>query len=158
MVYRSYMSFVGIPQMLPTPLLTDNDGMWYVSKDAMGTTKMTYIIRHVRFLQEIAHEPAHVLVVQMEGILNPTDALTTWRDSNTRMRHYAFLRGQPELARRLWRESAKYKTYKPKKMAPPPSVVSTSSGVAATPRSTAKLAETVLDQEAATSTAASPNA
>ena len=33
-------------------------------------------------------------------------------------RHFLFLMGYPAEALRMWRESAKYKTYKPKKIVP----------------------------------------
>jgi hypothetical protein len=101
----------------PLPSLTDNDGCWYVARDAKGTKKMIHVIKHIRFLQDVCTVDESVIkIFQLDGELNPTDALATWRDSTTRKRHYAFLMRKPELARKLWRESQRFKTYKPKKI------------------------------------------
>ena len=61
-----------------TPLFTDNDGTWYVARDAQSTTSMTYIIRHVRFIQQAEYDAA-VKVFQIDGELNPTDAFTKYK-------------------------------------------------------------------------------
>ena len=117
--YQSLAQFIGVPMPRPLPSLTDNDGCWYVARDAKGTTKMIHVIKHIRFLQDVCtvDEPV-IKIFQIDGELNPTDCLATWRDSTTRKRHYAFLMGKPELARKLWRESQRFKSYKPKKIVP----------------------------------------
>jgi hypothetical protein len=56
-------------------VLTDNDGVWSIAKDATGTTSLIYIIRHVRFVQQ-AQEHGEIKVEQLDGRINPTDGLT----------------------------------------------------------------------------------
>ena len=53
---RGVIQFLGVSQEKPPPLFTDNDGTWYVSRDAASTVNMTYIIRHVRTLQQAEHD------------------------------------------------------------------------------------------------------
>ena len=45
--YRRVAGFCGLPQDRPSPMLCDNDGVWFIAKDATGTTSLIYIIRHV---------------------------------------------------------------------------------------------------------------
>ena len=78
---------------------------------------MTYVVRHIRFIQE-ANDSAQVATVQVDGELNPTDALTKWLPPGDRARHYAFLMGDQSKANRLWRESSKFRNYKPKLIVP----------------------------------------
>ena len=52
-VYRRLLRFWGRPPLGPTPVFTDNDGTWYVARDGTGTTRMNYIINHMRMLQEL---------------------------------------------------------------------------------------------------------
>ena len=66
-----------------------------------------------------------VKTFQVDTLLNPTDALCTWRDAPTRKRHYAFLMGDAMTARKMWLESRRHETYKPKKIAPAPRDTST---------------------------------
>ena len=78
---------------------------------------MTYIIRHVRFIQQAEYDEV-VKVFQIDGELNPVDAFTKHKDRHTFLRHMAFLMGFPELALQLWRESTKKQNYKLKKIVP----------------------------------------
>jgi hypothetical protein len=57
---------------------------------------------------------------QIDTALNPADCLATWRDPATRLRHYTYIMGDPEKAKRLWRESAAFKSWKQKKIVPVP--------------------------------------
>ena len=50
-VYLAIAGFLGLEEGRP-PLFTDNDGTWYVARDATTVTKMTHVIRHVRLIQE----------------------------------------------------------------------------------------------------------
>ena len=119
--FTSLMRFMGMPPPRPPPLFTDNDGTWYVSKDATSATRQTYIIRHVRFLQQ-AVEMEHVGTFQVDGRLNPVDALSKWLEVAERIRHYLFLMGQPAKALQVWRDSKAFKQYKPKRIVPVPTM------------------------------------
>ena len=117
--YRRIAEFLGCPPQGPSPLFTDNDGTWYVARDATNSTRMTYVINHVRMLQQLEMDE-ETRAFQIDTDLNPADALATWRDSKTRARHFAFLMGKPEQARQQWLASAAYKHWKPKKIVPVP--------------------------------------
>ena len=117
MAPRGVVQFFGIAQVKSTPLFTDNDGTWYVARDAASATSMTYIMRHVRFLQQAEYDKV-TKVYQVDGELNPVDPLTKYRPREDWKRHMAFLRGYPELALQLWRSSNRYKTHKFKKIVP----------------------------------------
>ena len=80
---------------------------------------MTYIIRHVRFIQSVSAAEL-VKVFQMDGRLNPTDAFTKWLPHSTRTMFYTFMRGDPQRAYDMWVKSAKFKQFKPKKIVPEP--------------------------------------
>ena len=116
-VPRGVAQFMGVPQVRPTPLFTDNDGTWYVSRDAASASSMVYIMRHVRFLQQSEYDQ-NTRTYQMEGELNPTDPLTKYKPKADYKRHMAFLMGYPELALQLWRSSTRYQSYKHKKIVP----------------------------------------
>ena len=118
--YRRVKSFLGRPPQAPTPLFTDNDGTWYVARDATGTTRMTYVINHVKMIQQLETD-SETRAFQCDTALNPADCLATWRDPATRLRHYTFIMGDPAKARRLWVESAAFKSWKQKKISPVPS-------------------------------------
>ena len=117
--YRRVVQFLGVPQDIPSPLFTDNDGVWYVARDAATATKMVYIIRHVRHLQGLESQ-GEIRVFQIDGRLNPADALTKWLETGLRMRHYAFLMGDPVRARALWEASPEFKHWVPKRLVPVP--------------------------------------
>ena len=112
---RGVLTFIGIPMERPTSLFTDNDGVWYVALDATSTSSMTYIMRHVRFLQQAEYDEV-TKAFQIEGELNPTDVLTKYKPRPDHERHHAFMMGFPERALEMWRQSTKYKTYKHKKI------------------------------------------
>ena len=114
---RGVIHFCGVSQEKPSPLFTDNDGTWYVSRDAASTVNMTYIIRHVRTLQQAEYDGL-MNARQVDGELNPTDVLTKHKPKQQTARHFAFLMGYPELALQLWRQSVQYKTHKYKKIVP----------------------------------------
>ena len=114
---RGLAQFIWVPQVKPTALFTDNDGTWYVSRDAMSTSAMTYIMRHVRFLQQAVYDDV-VKVFQVDGELNPTDALTKYLPKPAWQRHLAFLMGYPEVALQLWRQDKKYESHRYKKIVP----------------------------------------
>ena len=78
---------------------------------------MVYIIRHVRFIQQ-AEFDREIKVYQVDGWLNPTDPFTKYMPGTDKRRHYLFLMGFPAAARRMWLDSAKFKTWKPKKLVP----------------------------------------
>jgi hypothetical protein len=118
-VYRRLLRFWGKPPLGPTPLFTDNDGTWYVARDGTGTTRMNYIINHVRMLQEL-ETSLETRAFQIDRALNPADVLASWRDPATRTRHYALLMGDPVRARKLWRESSAFKQWKPATLVPVP--------------------------------------
>ena len=61
------------------------------------------------------------VVHQVDTALLPTDVFTKWMDKGSRMRHYLFMRGFPHEARAMWRASAAFKQWKPKKIASVPS-------------------------------------
>ena len=122
---RGVAQFLGIVQGA-TPLFTDNDGTWYVARDAQSTTSMTYIIRHVRFIQQAEYD-AVVKVFQMDGELNPTDAFTKYKDKASFHRHMAFMMGFPVEALQMWLKSTKKQNYKYKRIVPVPTVESSES-------------------------------
>ena len=64
--------------------------------------------------------PPQHLRLQVDGVLNPTDALTKWLQARTRVHHNLFLAGYPEAARRVWMASKAFATFKPKKITPVP--------------------------------------
>ena len=117
--YRRLMQHNRIILLGPSPLFTDNDGVWYVARDAMATTRMLYVIRHVRMLQQAEYD-GEITTFQVDGVLNPTDALTKWLQARTRVHHNLFLAGYPEAARRVWQASKAFATFKPKKITPVP--------------------------------------
>ena len=55
----------------------------------------------------------HVGTFQVDGRLNPVDALSKWLEVAERIRHYLFLMGQPAKALQVWRvaEAASLETY-----------------------------------------------
>ena len=118
---RGVLQFLGVAQDRPTPLFTDNDGTWYVAREAASASSMTYIMRHIRFIQQAEYDEV-VKVFQIDGELNPPDALTKYKSKPDFKRHLAFINGYPELALQLWRQCAKYKTYKYKKIVPAPTL------------------------------------
>ena len=79
---RGVVHFCGVSQDKPSPLFTDNDGTWYVSRDAASTVNMTYIIRHVRTLQQAEYDGL-MNARQLDGELNPTDVLTKHKPKQT---------------------------------------------------------------------------
>ena len=115
--YRRLLQHNRIILLGPSPLFTDNDGVWYVARDAMATTRMLYVIRHVRMLQQAEYD-GEITTFQVDGVLNPTDALTKWLQARTRVHHNLFLAGYPEAARRVWQASKAFATFKPKKITP----------------------------------------
>ena len=118
--HRRIAQFLGIPQDRPTPLFTDNDGVWSLAKDTAPTTSMVYIIRHVRLLQQMV-ERGEIAVFQVDGRLNPSDAFTKYLDKISRKMHYLFMMGKHREAREFWRSSSHFKNFKPKKIVPVPS-------------------------------------
>ena len=119
MVYfRAICQFTGIAQgHKPSPTFTDNDGLWYQAKDAADAVKMAFVIRHVRFIQQ-AQEMKLTRYFQIDGLLNPVDPLTKWKDTLSKKRDFLFLMGKPHLARKVWRESKAFQAFKPKKIVP----------------------------------------
>ena len=85
----------------------------------MGTTRMGYVINHVRILQQLESD-GEMRAFQVDTALNFTDALTKHLPANTRWRHYNHMAGRPRLALKLWRESNEFKQWKPKKIVPVP--------------------------------------
>ena len=118
-VYRRLCNFFNRHRKGPTPLFTDNDGTWYVSRDAANTTRMTYVINHVRILQQLETDE-ETRAFQVDTALNPVDPLTKHLPAALRYRHYSFLMGRPALARKLWLESKEFQNWKPKKIMPVP--------------------------------------
>jgi hypothetical protein len=118
--YRRILTFLGRAPQGPSPSFTDNDGTWYVARDALSTTRMTYVINHVHMIQQLEQD-GETRAFQIDTALNPADVLVTWRDAATRLCHYTFIMGDPAKARRLWLESAAFKSWKPKKILPVPS-------------------------------------
>jgi hypothetical protein len=112
--------FCGIPQDRATPVLTDNDGVWTIAKDATGTTSLIYIIRHVRFVQQ-AQEHGEIKVEQVDGRINPTDGLTKWVPTATSKRDNMFLMGFAQEAYKLWILSKVFQQFVPRKIVAPPS-------------------------------------
>lgn len=115
--YRKVAQFLGIPQVRPSHVMTDNDGTWYVARDATGlhATAMVYIVRHVRFIQQATFEQ-EIAAYQVDGVLNPTDVLTKYVARDDFRRHQAFLMGYPARALELWRSSSKYLHHKKKRI------------------------------------------
>ena len=118
--FNALLRFLGAPPTTGTPLLSDNDGVWYVARDATTVTKMTYVIRHVRFIQQTQHQD-ETKVYQVDGKLNPVDTLSKWLDACDRVRHYLFLMGKPTEARTMWRLSKAFASYKAKRIVAVPS-------------------------------------
>jgi hypothetical protein len=116
--YRRMMQFLDVEQSQPSWILTDNDGVWSIARDATGTTSLIYIIRHVRFVQQ-AQEDGEVIVSQVDGRINPTDGLTKWLPRDTKKRDFAFLMGFPEAAYKTWIESKVFTQFTPRKIVPP---------------------------------------
>ena len=111
--------FWGVAQDKPPYLFTDNDGLWYQAKDAADVTKMAFVIRHVRFIQQ-GQELGLTAVHQVDTALLPVDAFTKHLDKGTRIRHYLLMRGHHAAARAVWRASAAFKMWKPKRIVPVP--------------------------------------
>ena len=61
---------------------------------------------------------ANTRAFQIDGEKNPADVLTKYKSRADFALHQAFLMGYPEKALRIWRASAKYRNYKPKKIVP----------------------------------------
>lgn len=81
---------------------------------------MNYVINHERMLQQL-EAAGETRAFQIDRALNPADVLASWwRDAQTRARHYALLMGDPSKARRMWRESAAFKQWRPAKIVPVP--------------------------------------
>ena len=59
-----------------------------------STVNMTYIIRHVRTLQQAEYDGL-MNARQLDGELNPTDPLTKHKPKQQTARHFAFLMGYP---------------------------------------------------------------
>ena len=117
--FRRLCNFAGQPRQGPTPLFTDNDGTWYTARDATNTTRMTYVINHVRILQQLEIDK-EIRTFQVDGTLNITDPLSKYMKAAVRWRHYNHLAGRPTMARKLWLESNDHKMWKPKKIVPVP--------------------------------------
>jgi hypothetical protein len=120
-LYRGTLQFLGVAQDRPTHLFTDNDGTWYVARDAASTTSMTYIIRHVRFIQQAEFDAA-IKCFQIDGELNPPDVLTKYKSSGDFKRHMAFMMGFPEVALKIWQTSPKFLKHKAKRIMPVPNM------------------------------------
>ena len=118
--YRRLCNFFDRPRSGPTNLFTDNDGTWYAAREATGTTRMNYVINHLRIVQQLERDK-ETRAFQIDTVLNFSDPLTKWLPSGARWRHYNFMAGRPQLAKQLWRESNEYKQWKPKKIVPVPS-------------------------------------
>ena len=80
---------------------------------------MNYVINHVRMLQQL-ESSGETRAFQVDRALNPSDVLASWRDAQSRARHYTLLMGNPAKARRMWIESATYKQWRPAKIVPVP--------------------------------------
>ena len=107
LVYKQIGQFLGVASGRP-PVFTDNDGTWYVARDAGTVTRMTYVIKHVRFLQELCEgADAELLAKQCDTALNFTDPLSKYTDAATRVRHFLFMMGYPEKAIERWQEQGK---------------------------------------------------
>ena len=117
--YRRLCTFFGLAQTRPSPLLTDNDGVWTIARDAVGTTSLIYIIRHCRFVQQ-AEEAGEICVGQLDGRINPTDGLTKWLPRDTRRRDNMFMMGFPIEAYKFWISTKVFKQFTPRKIVPPP--------------------------------------
>ena len=78
---------------------------------------MVYIIRHVRFIQQAEYD-REFKVYQIDGELNPPDALTKYKTKPDFKRHMAFMMGYPELALQLWKAAQVTKKHNPKKIVP----------------------------------------
>ena len=111
--------FLGMDMSVPPPLFTDNDGTWYVARDAQNATKMIYVVRHVRMLQDLV-EKRLISVFQVDGRLNPVDALSKWLEAVHRAHHQMFLMGNARGAIQAWQNTTMYRTFKPKKLVPAP--------------------------------------
>lgn len=111
--FRGVAQHLGVEQVKPSPLFTDNDGTWHVATGGASVTSMVYIIRHVRFLQQSSQEE-EITCYQIDGTINPADPLTKWLMAAVRQRHYLFLMGFPKEALEMWLASTDYKKWKPK--------------------------------------------
>jgi hypothetical protein len=118
-LYRGVATFIGIPQDVPTPCLTDNDGVWSIARDATGTTSLMYVIRHVRFVQA-SQENTIIKTHQMDGRLNPVDPFTKHKDKESRKRDFLFLRGYPQEAYKVWLASRAFQNFTPHKIVEQP--------------------------------------
>ena len=85
-------------------------------------TKMAFVIRHVRFIQQL-EEAGVIQTFQIDGRLNPSDAFTKWLDSVQRRMHYSFMMGYPLRAKAIWEKSRWSQNYKPKRIVPVPTAV-----------------------------------
>jgi hypothetical protein len=111
--FRGVAQHIGVEQVKPSPLFTDNDGTWHVATGGASVTSMVYIIRHVRFLQQSSQEE-EITCYQIDGTINPADPLTKWLMAAIRQRHYLFLMGFPKEALEMWLASTDFKKWKPK--------------------------------------------
>ena len=117
--YRRLSRFFGNKPLGPTPLFTDNDGTWHIARDGASSTRMTYVINHVRLLQQTESDE-EIRTFQVDRAHNPGDVLVSWRDAGTRARHYTLLMGNPAKARAMWLNSSAYKQWRPAKIVPVP--------------------------------------
>ena len=112
-IRNSYGNIVRLFHMLASTQ-DGNEARGVAGADAV---KMAFVIRHVRFIQQ-AQEMKSTRYFQIDGLLNPVDPLTKWKDTLSKKRDYLFLMGKPHLARKVWRESKAFQTFKPKKIVP----------------------------------------
>ena len=80
---------------------------------------MTYVINHVRLLQQTESDE-EIRTFQVDRAHNPGDVLVSWRDAGTRARHYTLLMGNPAKARAMWLNSSAFKQWRPAKIVPVP--------------------------------------
>ena len=89
------------------------------ARDAQNATKMIYVVRHVRMLQDLV-EKQMISVFQVDGRLNPADALSKWLEACHRAHHMMFLMGDPRGAIKACQDTTMYRSFKPKRLVPAP--------------------------------------
>ena len=74
---------------VPTPLYCDNSAVVLIAKDAGSAKNVPYIMRRVRFLQELQFRGL-ILILPVSGKCNPSDVLTKILLDHASFRKYTF--------------------------------------------------------------------
>ena len=74
---------------VPSPLYCDNSAVVLVAKDAGSAKNVPYIMRRIRFLQELQFRGL-ILILPIGGKQNPADVLTKLLESYEDFKRFTF--------------------------------------------------------------------